>query len=1142
MTHRALVCLTALLLAACASPVRQPPPEPAAPDPGEIAAPAGPPPARPPAAGINAERVMQNYERLLDLPQSPTDRAETMRRLADLQLEQEEAGGAGLADGEKRLRKSIALYEKLLAEQPSAPGRDRVLYQLSRAYQNVGEVAKAEATLARMVQEFPDSPYSDDARFRRAELLFRMGQFEAASAEYEQVLQRTATGPLFEPAQYKFGWCQYKLANFPRAIETFLAILDRELPPGELTDPEAAIAGARPGKKDVVKDALRVTSLALDAIGGGDAVNAYFAKRPEPGYAPLLYVALAEYLLEKNRYSDVANAYLAFVQSHPSHPLAPAFQMRVIAAVQAGGFTERVVQEKERYVKAYDPQAEYYASGRSPAPEVLSALRAHLEDLARHYQAQGQKSRDRPDARSRENFMIAAARYRRLLELFPQDPQAAELRFLMAESYYDAGDALSAAREYGKVVSDHPEFARAADAAHAAVLALYRHAADVPPTQRAEAVRQAVQASLQLVARFPQHPQGLTLLTRSAEELYQLELRDEAIAIAARVLKATPPAPDALRRTAWGVTADAHFSQKRYGEAELAYGELLKLTPANAEGRPALVERLASSIYKQGEAARSANDLKAAANAFLRVERVAPGAAIRAAAVYDAAAALMDQNDWASAISVLESFRATFRGHPRLPDVDKKLATAYRNDGKYREAAGVLKRISARAEESPDTRRDAAWLAASLLDQVKDPQAAAELEAYVKQYPQPVDRAVEARQRLADLAGARGAAAQRVRWLQAIIAADRAARTPFSQQRAAHAALELAIPEARSAGKIPLRLPLKASLPVKKRAMERALAALTAAVEYGVAEVTTAAAYELGDLYYAFGKSLLASERPRGLSAVEADQYRLMLEDQAFPFEEKAIQWHESNVQRVAQGVNDEWVSKSLRALADIVPARYGKRELAAELYDPKPVPQAEPGAGTAAAGTVVGARTAPRARYVGVLDSLRAGQWQVAETELAAVIADFPQDSGLRTNLGIVYARTQRKDLAAREFSAAVAIAPDNAAAHNWLGVLAREAGDFRRAEEAYRRALEADPAYAIAHLNLGILYDQYQRRPQEALVEYRLYRERAGTDDPRAAVWIADLERLAPSAQVPAANSSGAAGKPALVNTTGPKAAGGS
>jgi hypothetical protein len=109
--------------------------------------------------------------------------------------------------------------------------------------------------------------------------------------------------------------------------------------------------------------------------------------------------------------------------------------------------------------------------------------------------------------------------------------------------------------------------------------------------------------------------------------------------------------------------------------------------------------------------------------------------------------------------------------------------------------------------------------------------------------------------------------------------------------------------------------------------MEDVLKAYAVAAEYGVADIATAATYRTAELYHDFGRALLASQRPKGLSKDELEQYDVMLEEQAFPFEEKAIELHEVNARRSAQGIYDQWVRKSFAALGELRPARYAKSE-----------------------------------------------------------------------------------------------------------------------------------------------------------------------------------------------------------------------
>ena len=125
--------------------------------------------------------------------------------------------------------------------------------------------------------------------------------------------------------------------------------------------------------------------------------------------------------------------------------------------------------------------------------------------------------------------------------------------------------------------------------------------------------------------------------------------------------------------------------------------------------------------------------------------------------------------------------------------------------------------------------------------------------------------------------------------------------------------------------------PLKQSLASKRQLMEQALAAYARAADYQIATVSTAATFRSAAIYQHLGEALLTSEQPANLDGEALMQYDILLEEQAYPFEEKAIELHEANAARLEDGIYDDWVAKSLAQLAVLLPARYGKQERGAD-------------------------------------------------------------------------------------------------------------------------------------------------------------------------------------------------------------------
>ena len=320
-----------------------------------------------------------------------------------------------------------------------------------------------------------------------------------------------------------------------------------------------------------------------------------------------------------------------------------------------------------------------------------------------------------------------------------------------------------------------------------------------------------------------------------------------------------------------------------------------------------------------------------AAMDFLRVAQVAPGASIVATAEYDAAAALLVAQDWQGAIPVLERFRRDYPENEFAFEATRSLALAYRENGQGVAAADEFVRIAASADAGVEMQQQSLLEAADLYASAADPREGATLEAYVEKFPYPLEQALTARERLADLAGAASDSSRRTYWLESIVEADAQAgaeRSVRSRTLAAHASLELAEPRFHAFEGVKLVAPLNQSIKLKKQAMEDALGAYGRAADYGIAEVTTAATFYIADVYFQFSRDLFDSERPDDMSVEEADQYDLLLEEQAYPFEEQAIEIHQANTNRASEGVYDEWVRKSFERLAELLPARYAKAEM----------------------------------------------------------------------------------------------------------------------------------------------------------------------------------------------------------------------
>jgi TolA-binding protein len=380
------------------------------------------------------------------------------------------------------------------------------------------------------------------------------------------------------------------------------------------------------------------------------------------------------------------------------------------------------------------------------------------------------------------------------------------------------------------------------------------------------------------------------------------------------------------------IIAHSQFDLENFADAESAYYKLRSFTPAgDVNANQEIKDRVASSIYKQGEQARDVGDLETAVSHFRRLGQVVPDSAVRATAEYDAAAALINLQAWDRASAVLEEFRRDYPHSEFADDVTQKLAVTYLAAGRTGQAAAEFEKIANTESSTDEMRREALWKATELYQQTGTLSSEERvLNDIVTRYPNPISESIEARARLLEIAEQTGNEQKRIAHLEELVRVDATAgaqRSDRTRYLAAAASLELAVPVRKRFEVVRLTQPLADSLKLKKDLMEEVIAAYTGAADYGIAEITTAATFRLGEVYERFSSDLMDSDRPTDLEADALEQYDILLEEQAFPFEEKAIDLYKANADRAADGVYDEWVEKSFGRLAGLMPARYAKKE-----------------------------------------------------------------------------------------------------------------------------------------------------------------------------------------------------------------------
>lgn len=878
---------------------------------------------------IDEAKVRQYYREFLSITNDYKLYSEALRRLADLQLkageEQLSEGSQQEAEqGQRDTQASIRLYTTYLETHPNAPNNDMILYQLAKAYELNGEPQKSLDALNRIIRLYPNTRHRDEVQFRRGEMLFLLRRYPQAESAYQSIITSNPNSVFYEKAVYKYGWTLYKGGLYRKALHSFFQIMDLKQQQGLLQDNQAVATLGR-AEKELLADTLRAISLSFAYLYDDYPVGRYFRDNGARPYESLIYLSLGKHYLQKERIKDAADTFLAFVKRYPTSPLAPEFHTEAINAYEKGGLASLVLPAKEEFIRLYGVGSPYWNQQDQIAHDrIRPLLGMHITEVATYYHAAARKSKKPQD------FLRAADWYGIYVKTFPKVARTGKVNFLMAEALFDGRYYDRAAAEYERTAYEYPRSDKSAEAGYAAILSYNEIEKRVSAAQFTSWRPKAIEAAIKFGNAFPNDPRVTPVLTKTAEQLYADKDYLRAASLSQQVMDKNPK-DSKIQRTALIVLGHSEFELKNYAQAEGAYRRGLRLISPKDKQYRGIYDRIAASIYKQGEAARDAGQMPVAISHFLRIKDVTPKSELRANAEFDAAAAMIENKQYNKAAAVLENFRKEFPKHKLQSGINEKLALIYSETGQSGRAAREMEQLSYANRANPKYSGDLLWQSGLYYEKAKANKDAERVFGnYIKTHPQPFERSLEARHKMAEYARRRGDSKSWGVWLQDIIRADARGgtqRTDRTRYLAADATLKLADGHYNVYKRSRLGQPLKQTLNRKKTLMQNAINAYQTAIKYRVAEVTTSATYKIGSMYNDFAKSLLAAPAPASLKGEAREQYKILLEEQAFPFEEKAIDIHVANIKQIAEGNYDEWVERSLNTLRKLQPGRYAKDE-----------------------------------------------------------------------------------------------------------------------------------------------------------------------------------------------------------------------
>ncbi|MBN7768908.1 outer membrane protein assembly factor BamD [Marinobacter daepoensis] len=866
-----------------------------------------------PLPAISPMEVARRYQKLFESSDEPEVRIDALNRLNNIR----DRSGKDVGFSEQReaafYKEALESYESILAKGSFSGRLDELLYQMAKAHALTGQPDQSIARLKQLIGLYPGSDLVPEARFRVAEAAFSAGRYQEAESGYRRLLTDERHPVLAAKARYMLGWSQFKQGDgaWLRAAATFMDVLDRELPGTRQsgTPPASAL--------EMLEDTLRVLAVMASRQGNADSLADWLANRSGSAWPHLLYDRLADLHAAEKRFERAVSVNDAFVARYPDHPARPDFLAQSVTYWQLAGASGKARAAREHYVQQLSAEAEY----QSLSPEQKARWHKYSRFLADHYYAAGSElSSQRELVAAREAWAAAATYYERLA---PRSRETGALLHLAADAQLLSGHRSGALVNFQASAYQH-RHEKSGDSAWAAVRILRDDLDLVAGDDRHRQLERVSDQEQRYTNAFGPDARLSQLRADLANRWYEEGESDKALLYAARTLD-WEDAGVSERYAAWLVTARVRQQAQDHALAEQAWRQALELAeqlgPASGSQKEHIREQIATSVYHQGDDAVEAGQVRIAVAHYQRVEHVLPGSEIAINARYDAANALLKAADWLAAINELNRFRDDYPKHELTPATSEKLVLAYRESGQGGKAAAeLLRRAEQEAVPWPTRLRAAAiyhdegdtesrnqlyrgWLAAA-----SPPEAPGE---HLQQQ--------KVRQRLIESGGADDTLRHQ------LLARERASQWHSEETLlwAAEAALYFGARASRRFMDIPLIAPLERSLTRKQAAMREAQDYLEEAESFAGKLFRSEVLFRRAELYRVLARDLMASDVPEGLNELEAMQYKMLLEEEAFPLEEQAMALHSQNHERIPNAGFDEWIQRSMTALATLHPGRY---------------------------------------------------------------------------------------------------------------------------------------------------------------------------------------------------------------------------
>src|SRR5207244_3985347 len=326
---------------------------------------------------------------------------------------------------------AIGRYRELIKKYPSAHRLDEALFFLADTLQDSGRDAEAVAAARELTRKFPKSIWAPASHVFIGEHLFDEAKLAEALKEYRAAAEVT-TDEVYPYALYKAAWCRFNQGGFDDAMKLLKQVVEVSAKAGDVN----TVQLGREARRDYV--------LAYGRIGKPETAHDEFVRNFGREAGLKMLEQYGKLLFDTGRDPEAQQIARQLLALHGDAPAAALDQTRLLVIAQRTGKRRDLLSEAKSLLQTFqrvrnDNSDEAFAEANRLGEETLRNLAVQIHNEARKTDLD-------------ETWAAARALYADYLTLFPDAPDAYDLRFFYAELLYARGAKAEAAEQYEQVV------------------------------------------------------------------------------------------------------------------------------------------------------------------------------------------------------------------------------------------------------------------------------------------------------------------------------------------------------------------------------------------------------------------------------------------------------------------------------------------------------------------------------------------------------------------------------------------------------------------------------------------------------------------------------------------------------------------